>query len=79
MPVQLKNYIFGVLPVSFKCFFSMAFLGDLQSTFFSVYLGSISKDILFEVHESNKYEIPANRKTIRYKKLLGAITRKCLL
>jgi len=46
MPVQIKNYLFGVLPVSFWCFFSMAFLGDLQSTLFSVYLGSISSNLL---------------------------------
>mmetsp|Transcript_3582 Transcript_3582/g.7907 ORF Transcript_3582/g.7907 Transcript_3582/m.7907 type:complete len:533 (-) Transcript_3582:280-1878(-) len=46
MPVQIKNYLFGVLPVTFPCFFIMSFLGDFQSTVFSVYLGSVSQTIL---------------------------------
>mmetsp|Transcript_7071 Transcript_7071/g.9233 ORF Transcript_7071/g.9233 Transcript_7071/m.9233 type:complete len:249 (-) Transcript_7071:648-1394(-) len=46
MPVQLKNYVFGVLPVSFKCFFFMALIGDFQSAVFAVYLGSLSKNVL---------------------------------
>lgn len=41
-----RNYLFGVLPVSFCCFFSMAFLGDFQSTIFSVYLGSLSSEFM---------------------------------
>ncbi|GBG24386.1 Hypothetical Protein FCC1311_006042 [Hondaea fermentalgiana] len=46
MPVQIKNYLFGVLPVTFRCFFLMAFLGDFQSILFSVYLGSVSQTLL---------------------------------
>jgi len=46
MPVQVKNMFWGVLKVEFKCFFFMAFLGDLQSTIFGVYLGSLSQNLL---------------------------------
>jgi len=53
IPVQLKNYLFGVLPVSFRCFFSMALLGDLQSAVFTVYLGSVSTTLLVD-HPSLK-------------------------
>jgi len=52
MPVQIKNYLFGVLPVTFKCFFTMAFLGDFQSTLATVYIGSVSSSILENAGDS---------------------------
>jgi len=57
MPVQLKNYVFGVLQVSFKCFFFMALVGDFQSALFAVYLGSLSKNVIDSTVNTNKNAI----------------------
>lgn len=41
IPTQLKSYVFGISSVSLKCFVITALIGDLQSLFVTVYLGSL--------------------------------------
>lgn len=75
LPVQLKNYLFGVLPVSFRCFFLMMLLGDLQSACVGVYLGSLSSTLLAEqgAAEVETQETEARRQFERKEKLFSIL------
>lgn len=41
LPIQVKNYCWGVLPVSFQCFFWCALVADFLHTTVSVYVGAL--------------------------------------
>lgn len=51
-PFMIGNYAFGLTPISLRSYFGASLLGSIPSTAVYVYLGTLSRNLIFKGHSS---------------------------